>query len=107
MHRTDLDRYREAQQVEREPRTLSFEEFPELLLGGPPLPTQHRVIWDDARLGAFKGPAGSAKTNTMACLAFMRALFQPGCQIFVSRYDYNDLLTTTAVDTQHERSAPS
>ena len=72
----------------------SFDELLALVLGGPPLPTQYRFITDDARLRAYKGPAGCAKTSTLMAAGLMRSLYTPGSKGYVSRHDYNDIFST-------------
>lgn len=73
-----------------------FDGLLRLLLGGDPLPTQYRFICDPDRIRAYKGPAGCAKTSTLAAAGLLRALYMPGSKGFVSRNDYNDLMDTTA-----------
>lgn len=65
------------------------------LLGGPMLPTQRRFIYGTERVRGYMGPAGVAKTSSMACSAWLKALLVPGSMNFISRADYNDLMDTT------------
>ncbi len=59
-------------------------------------PTQRAFIYDGARLKAYKGPAGCAKTSTGCGAIFARALLEPGTKYLIARHDYNDLMDTTA-----------
>lgn len=68
-----------------------------LLVGGDLNPTQKAFIYDSTRLKAYKGPAGCAKTSTICAAGLARALLQPGSKGLVARYDYNDLMDTTAL----------
>lgn len=65
------------------------------LLGGPMLPTQRKLIYGEGLARAYPGPAGCAKTSTLAAFGWGRALLVPGSQVFISRANYNDLLGTT------------
>ena len=58
-------------------------------------PTQLEYCLSDAKLRAYMGPAGCAKTTTGCADIMLRALLMPGTQWFVARRDYNDLLDTT------------
>lgn len=69
--------------------------FVELLLGGRVLPTQRRFIDSLEGMKAYKGPAGCAKTSTIAAAGLLRAIYQPGSKGLVGRRDYNDLAETT------------
>src|SRR5579859_2193005 len=68
-----------------------------ILLGDEPNPTQWAAICDPARVVAYMGPAGCAKTSTLAAIGLGRALFQPGSKGLVARHDFNDLKDTTAL----------
>ncbi len=63
-------------------------------------PTQRRFIYSPSRYKAYKGPAGVAKTSTIAAAGLIRSLFQPGSKGMVARHDYNDLMDTTALRMQ-------
>lgn len=67
------------------------------MLGGPLVPTQKKFIYDPTRIKAYKGPAGCAKTSTIVAAGLTRALLQPGSKGLIARYDYNDLMDTTAL----------
>jgi hypothetical protein len=71
-----------------------------LILGGEYNPTQKRAIHSPERIWGYKGPAGCAKTSTLAAAGLIRALTQPGSKGFVSRNDYNDLMDTTMLRLQ-------
>jgi hypothetical protein len=58
-------------------------------------PTQLEYCLSDAKLKAYMGPAGCAKTTTGCADIMARALLMPGTQWFVARRDYNDMLDTT------------
>jgi hypothetical protein len=77
------------------PAFTSLDDFYAYLLGGPMNPTQKRFIYGSEFARAYKGPAGCAKTSTLAAFAIGRALLVPGSRIFVSRANYNDILETT------------
>lgn len=49
---------------------------------------------------AYAGPAGCAKTATGCSLILARALFDPGSESGVARWDYNKLLQTTVVEME-------
>lgn len=66
-----------------------------LLMKGPVLQTQRRFIYSADEGKAYKGPAGCAKTSTLCCAGWLRALLQPGSRGLVARHDYNDLFDTT------------
>lgn len=102
MRKSAVERLREAKRKKQGPIQLTFEGLLLLLLDGDRepeqrvmLPTQRDFIYDPARIKAYKGPAGCAKTSTICAAGLMRALFQPGSKGLVSRYDYNDLMDTT------------
>lgn len=78
-------------------QTLDFDALLELLLGGKLNPTQRAFIYSPDRIKAYKGPAGCAKTSTICAALLARALLQPGFKGLVARYDYNDLMDTTAL----------
>lgn len=67
----------------------------ELLLGGPPNPTQLAFIKDPTFMKAYMGPKGVAKTSTLVGGCIMMGLFMPGAKIMISRRNYNDLKDTT------------
>ncbi len=100
MRKSNLERLRESKRKPQEPTTLDLDGLIQLLLGGQFNPTQKRFIYDTDRIKAYKGPAGCAKTSTLAAAGMARALLQPGSKGFVSRNDYNDLQATTALRMQ-------
>jgi hypothetical protein len=102
MRRSNLDKRRDA--IRRQaalaggdkPKIeLDLEGLFKLLLGGPPLVTQKEFVYDPAEVKAYMGAAGVAKTSTLCSALWLRALLQPGSRLFVSRNDYNDLMSTT------------
>lgn len=60
------------------------------------LPTQREYMVSRAKLKAYMGPAGCAKSTTGCADIMLRALLIPGSKWFVARRDYNDLMDTTA-----------
>ena len=60
------------------------------------LPTQREYMVSKAKLKAYMGPAGCAKSTTGCADIMLRALMIPGSKWFVARRDYNDLMDTTA-----------
>lgn len=60
------------------------------------LPTQKQYMESRAKLKAYMGPAGCAKSTTGCADIMLRALLLPGSKWFVARRDYNDLMDTTA-----------
>lgn len=106
MRKSNVDRYQEAQSKDREPESLTLDEFAAKLVDiGKHKdkaqrilnPTQKSVIFSPHFMNAYMGAAGAAKTSSICATGFMRALFQPGSKGLVGRYDYNKLLMTTAV----------
>lgn len=79
-----------------EPRELDLNGFFWLILGDTFNPTQQAFIYDAARIKGYMGPAGCAKTSTLAATGLGRSFIQPGSRGLVARYDYNDLMGTTA-----------
>lgn len=59
------------------------------------LPTQKAYMQSRARVKAYMGPAGCAKTTTGCADIMLRALLIPGSKWFIARRDYNDLKKTT------------
>lgn len=77
-----------------------LEQFFEHLLGGKMNPTQKLFIYGNEFCKGYKGPAGCAKTSTLAASALGTALLVPGSRIFISRNNYNDLMDTTLAAIQ-------
>jgi len=104
MRRSNLERLKEAKKVSSPQLVLnSIDAFYENLLGGPMLPTQRAFIYGKEFARAYKGPAGCAKTSTLAAFGWGRALLVPGSKIFISRADYNDLfLPGSTFDAMNE-----
>lgn len=99
MRKSNFERLKEARRVQNSNLILnSLDEFYGSLLGGPMLPTQKRFIYGPELCKAYKGPAGCAKSSTLAASAMGTALLVPGSKLFVSRADYNDLMDTTMGD---------
>ena len=63
-------------------------------------PTQLKFVKSPARIKAYKGPAGCAKTSTGVADIFLHALLEPGTKYLIARHDYNDLLDTTMARAQ-------
>ena len=96
MRKSIREKLQDAKKEKQEQIKLqSFDELLTLILGGPPLPTQYKFITDTARLRAYKGPAGCAKTSTIVAAGLMRSLYTPGSKGYISRHDYNDIFSTT------------
>lgn len=101
MRKSNLEKLRETKRAEMKPTEVEgLDGLIKLMLGGDYNPTQKAFIYDPARIKAYKGPAGCAKTSTLAAAGLARALLQPGSKGFVSRNDYNDLMDTTALRMQ-------
>lgn len=99
MRKSSFERLKEAKKRNDSKLVLTgVEGLYEHLLGGPMLPTQRRLIYGNELVRAYPGPAGCAKTSTLAAFGMGRALLVPGSKIFVSRNNYNDLLGTTLGD---------
>ena len=78
-----------------QPTSLTLPALRELLVGGPPNPTQ-LAFWDDPYPDkAYMGAAGVAKTSTISANVIERAVLQPNFQGLVMRHDANDLKGTT------------
>lgn len=101
MRKSNVERLRESK-AKAQPQTEleGVEGLLTLLLGGPLLRTQRQFIYDTDRIKGYKGPAGCAKSSTLAAIGLSRALLQPGSKGFVSRNDYNDLQDTTVLVMQ-------
>lgn len=95
MRKSQLEKLREAKKQQHKQVETDLEGLLRILVGGPLNPTQKQFIYDAERIKAYMGPAGCAKTSTLAAAGFIRALLQPGSKGFVSRNDYNDLMDTT------------
>lgn len=100
MRKSNVERLRDARKKVEKAQELDLDGLFRLLLGGEFNPTQRQFIYDPDRIKAYKGPAGCAKTSTLAAAGMARALLQPGSKGFVSRNDYNDLQATTALRMQ-------
>lgn len=97
MRKSGVEKYQDENDASQEKRVKTdLDGLYELLAGGPLGPTSKRFIYDQARIKAFKGPAGSAKSTALGIDILGRAMLQPGSKHLVSRYDYNDLIGTTA-----------
>jgi len=96
MRKSSFEKIKEAKKRNDVKLVLSgIDDLYKFLLGGPMLPTQRRLIYGTEFGRAYPGPAGCAKTSTLAAFAWGRALLVPGSKIFVSRQNYNDLMDTT------------
>ena len=96
MRKSAYEKLRDAKRKQDKQLVLaSIDDFYAHLLGGPMNPTQKRFIYGSEFCRGYKGPAGCAKTSTLAALVIGRALLVPGSRLFVSRNNYNDLMTTT------------
>ncbi len=96
MRKSNRERLVEAKRKSEKQVVLSgLDDLLKLLVGGELNPTQRAFMYDPARLKAYKGPAGCAKTSTICGAGLARALLQPGSKGLVSRLDYNDLMDTT------------
>lgn len=97
MRKTNLERLREKKRSEQTKFETDLAGLFRLMLGDDPNPTQWAAVCDPERVVAYMGPAGCAKTSTLAAVGLGRALLQPGSKGLVARYDYNDLKDTTAL----------
>ena len=98
MRKSNRERLQEAKRQATPQVVLDgLDDLLKLLVGGELNPTQKAFIYDPTRLKAYKGPAGCAKTSTICAAGLARALLQPGSKGLVARYDYNDLMDTTAL----------
>lgn len=100
MRKSRLETLRDSKQATHQQMELDVDGLIRLMLGGEYNPTQRAFIYDPSRIKGYMGPAGCAKTSTLAAAGLARALFQPGSKGFVSRNDYNDLMDTTALRMQ-------
>lgn len=102
MRKSQLDRIREWRRKAGDPIIIGQDgEDPAVglmkhMVGGELLPTQQAFNLDPSLYKAYMGAAGVAKTSTICVGALSRALWQPGSKGLVARYDYNDLMDTTA-----------
>lgn len=103
MRKSGVDRFKEDNRNAGAQVLDSVEDVMALLVDDNPvkwkrklLPTQKAYMMSRARLKAYMGPAGCAKTTTGCADIMLRALFIPGSKWFVARRDYNDLSKTTA-----------
>lgn len=93
----------QASQLKSTEVLSSVEDLMALLISDNPvkwkrqlLPTQKEYMMSRARLKAYMGPAGCAKSTTICADIMLRALLLPGSKWFIARRDYNDLMDTTA-----------
>lgn len=100
MRKSKLEVLRDKKRKEMKPVETDIDGLFKLMLNGEFNPTQREFIYSPNRIKAYMGPAGCAKTSTLAAAGLGRALFQPGSKGFVSRNDYNDLMDTTALRMQ-------
>jgi hypothetical protein len=99
MRKSNFEKMKEAKKRQDTKLVLTgIDDLYKYLLGGPMLPTQRRLIYGSEFARAYPGPAGCAKTSTLAAFGWGRALLVPGSKIFVSRQNYNDLMDTTMGD---------
>lgn len=103
MRKNSFEHWREKQKEKRGVTELtSIEDLVKLMVDGKRPrdqrkvnPTQLEYILSDAKLKAYMGAAGVAKTTTGVADIMLRALLMPGTKWFIARRDYNDLLDTT------------
>ncbi len=102
MRKSAFEQGRRLQRKQQESELNGLEDLFKLMLDGKrPYadralnPTQLEYCLSDAKLKAYMGPAGCAKTTTGCADIMARALLMPGTQWFVARRDYNDMLDTT------------
>lgn len=108
MRKSSLERLRDAKREKFQRTELSsFDELVALLVDGTRPqgerhvnPTQLKFIKSPARIKAYKGPAGCAKTSTGVADIFSHALLEPGTKYLIARADYNDLMDTTMLRAQ-------
>lgn len=87
----------------------SFEDLLRLILDGDRPqkirqvnPTQLAFIQDPARIKAYMGPAGVAKTSTGVAEILIHAMLEPGTSYLIGRADYNDLEGTTMREAERQ-----
>jgi hypothetical protein len=102
MRKSNLERLREQKRKDMEPVQLNEDGLLELLVAPNAKadkrklnPTQRKFIMETARVAAYMGAAGVAKTSTLCAGGWARALTMPDTQLLVGRNDYNKLLLTT------------
>lgn len=95
MRKNAIDKYIDQQGDEVQRTETDIDGLYRLMLGGEWNPTQREFVYASDRIKAYKGPAGCAKTTTLAVSALGRAILQPGFKGLISRLDYNDLMGTT------------
>jgi hypothetical protein len=103
MRKSKLELLRERKQAAMQPMKLTLDGLLELMVapnapdGKRKLnPTQKQFIYDTRRIVGYMGAAGVAKTSTLCASGMIRALTLPDTTLLVARFDYNDLLLTTA-----------
>lgn len=95
MRKTNRERLAEAKLTKQPTVTLDIEGLFRRMLGGEFNPTQKEAAWCQEFAWAYMGPAGCAKTSTIASRALASCILYPGYRLLVCRHDYNDLLGTT------------
>ena len=101
--KSKFEHWRDRQKEKKGVTELSsIEDLVKLMLDGKRAPedrqvnpTQMEYLLSDAKLKAYMGPAGVAKTSTGVADIFLKALLMPGTKWFIARRDYNDLNETT------------
>lgn len=109
MRKTNRELLAEAKAVTKETVTLDLEGLFRRMLGGDFNPTQKAAAWCADEAWAYMGPAGCAKTSTIASRGLGACLLHPGYKLLVVRHDYNDLMGTTALRLEEmlNRLSPS
>jgi PBSX family phage terminase large subunit len=103
MRKSNLEKLREAKRASfQRAEFSSYDDLIKLLVDGDrPIaergvnPTQLAFMKSNARIKAYKGPAGCAKTSTGVADILLHALLEPGTKYLIARANYNDLLDTT------------
>lgn len=97
MRKTARELLADAKRTKEETVSLDVEGLFRRMLGGDFNPTQKEAAWCAEDSWAYMGPAGCAKTSTIASVGVARCILHPGYRLLVARHDYNDLMGTTAL----------
>ena len=103
MKKSKFEHWRDRQKEKKGLSEMSsIEDLVKLMLDGKRAPEERRAnptqleyIYSDAKIKAYMGAAGVAKTSTGVTDIIVRALLMPGTKWFIARRDYNDLMDTT------------
>lgn len=113
MRKNNFERLAERKQREMAPQKLDIDGLLKLLVDPKRIhdsdrslmPTQREFIYDNRPVVGYMGAAGAAKTSSLCAAGLIRQLLVPDGRLLVARFDYNDLIDTTAKRMQEMMNA--